>query len=186
MAQPMTAEPSADVRTLIHYEVKEGVAYLTLDDPPANTYTHEMMRQLDEAVLKAASASSNSPGDQESSGTSRIPQAPYFGESRIARHPNSRCSTEAAPGRAAAVGNDEGDTIPTATFERREDALLGASALPGTGRDPRFRLASEPDDRGYPDCTPAGARQEPALQPERRERSPGIRMAHTSSPVGQL
>lgn len=40
-------------RTLVHYEVREGVAYLTLDDPPANTYTHEMMRQLDEAILKA-------------------------------------------------------------------------------------------------------------------------------------
>jgi len=39
--------------TLVHYEVREGVAWLTLDDPPANTYTHEMMRQLDEAILKA-------------------------------------------------------------------------------------------------------------------------------------
>ena len=39
--------------TLVHYEVREGVAYLTLDDPPANTYTHEMMRQLDEGILKA-------------------------------------------------------------------------------------------------------------------------------------
>jgi len=41
-------------------------------------------------------------------------------------------------------------TIPTATFESREAALLGAAVLPGTGRDPRFRLASEPDDRGHP------------------------------------
>jgi hypothetical protein len=41
-------------------------------------------------------------------------------------------------------------TIPTATFERREAALLAAAVLPGTGRDPRFRLASEPDDRGHP------------------------------------
>jgi enoyl-CoA hydratase/carnithine racemase len=41
------------VRTLVHYQVREGVAWLTLDDPPANTYTHEMMRQLDEAILKA-------------------------------------------------------------------------------------------------------------------------------------
>ena len=41
-------------------------------------------------------------------------------------------------------------TIPTATFERREDALLAAAVLPGTGRDPRFHLASEPDDRGHP------------------------------------
>lgn len=40
-------------RTLVHYEVRDGVAWLTLDDPPANTYTHEMMRQLDEAILKA-------------------------------------------------------------------------------------------------------------------------------------
>lgn len=40
-------------KTLVHYEVQEGVAILTLDDPPANTYTHEMMRQIDAAVLRA-------------------------------------------------------------------------------------------------------------------------------------
>lgn len=40
-------------KTLVHYEAKDGVATLTLDDPPANTYTHEMMRQLDEGILKA-------------------------------------------------------------------------------------------------------------------------------------
>ncbi len=40
-------------RRLVEYEVREGVAYLTLTDPPANTYTHEMMRDLDEAILKA-------------------------------------------------------------------------------------------------------------------------------------
>lgn len=43
----------SDSKTLVHYEVKDGVAYLTLDDPPANTYTHEMMRDLDEGILKA-------------------------------------------------------------------------------------------------------------------------------------
>jgi enoyl-CoA hydratase/carnithine racemase len=52
MSQTTTAETTAG-STLVHYEVKEGVAYLTLDDPPANTYTHQMMRQLDDAVLKA-------------------------------------------------------------------------------------------------------------------------------------
>ena len=31
-------------RTLVEYEVRDHVAYLTLTDPPANTYTHEMMR----------------------------------------------------------------------------------------------------------------------------------------------
>ncbi|HVT18047.1 MAG TPA: enoyl-CoA hydratase/isomerase family protein [Thermoanaerobaculia bacterium] len=53
MAQPDAAERPAAERALIHYEVREGVAYLTLDDPPANTYTHEMMRQLDAAILDA-------------------------------------------------------------------------------------------------------------------------------------
>jgi enoyl-CoA hydratase len=40
-------------RVLVRYEAAEGVATLTLDDPPANTYTYEMMRQLDAAVLRA-------------------------------------------------------------------------------------------------------------------------------------
>jgi enoyl-CoA hydratase/carnithine racemase len=40
-------------KVLVHYEVKGKIALLTLDDPPANTYTHEMMRQIDEAVVKA-------------------------------------------------------------------------------------------------------------------------------------
>jgi enoyl-CoA hydratase/carnithine racemase len=31
----------------------DGIAVLTLDDPPANTYSYEMMRQLDSAVLDA-------------------------------------------------------------------------------------------------------------------------------------
>ena len=35
------------------YEVKDRVGILTLDDPPANTYTHEMMVQLDQAILRA-------------------------------------------------------------------------------------------------------------------------------------
>ena len=47
------AESIASEKTLVHYQVRDGVAYLTLDDPPANTYTHEMMRQLDDAVLRA-------------------------------------------------------------------------------------------------------------------------------------
>ncbi len=38
---------------LVRYEVVDGIAVLTLDDPPANAYTHAMMRQLDEAILKA-------------------------------------------------------------------------------------------------------------------------------------
>ena len=52
MAEP-TVDQRTEQRTLVRYEAKDGVAYLILDDPPANTYTHEMMRQLDEAILKA-------------------------------------------------------------------------------------------------------------------------------------
>lgn len=38
---------------LVDYRVDGGVAILTLMDPPANTYTHEMMKQLDAAILMA-------------------------------------------------------------------------------------------------------------------------------------
>jgi len=40
-------------RDLVDYRVDEGVALLTLNDPPANTYSYEMMRQLDARVLEA-------------------------------------------------------------------------------------------------------------------------------------
>src|SRR5918992_4730304 len=47
------AAAGAEGRALVRYEAAEGVAVLTLDDPPANTYTYEMMRQLDAAILRA-------------------------------------------------------------------------------------------------------------------------------------
>lgn len=40
-------------RSLVHYEVDGKIALLTLDDPPANTYTYEMMQALDAAILRA-------------------------------------------------------------------------------------------------------------------------------------
>ena len=48
-----TAEVPTETQTLVHYEVQDGVAIFTLDDPPANTYTHEMMRELDACILRA-------------------------------------------------------------------------------------------------------------------------------------
>ena len=48
-----TAEVPTETKTLVHYEVRDGVAIFTLDDPPANTYTHEMMRALDDCILRA-------------------------------------------------------------------------------------------------------------------------------------
>ena len=37
----------------ITYTVTDGVAVITLADPPANTYSYEMMREIDDAVLAA-------------------------------------------------------------------------------------------------------------------------------------
>ena len=38
---------------LVQYAVSDGVALLTLNDPPANTYSYEMMLQLDRAIRAA-------------------------------------------------------------------------------------------------------------------------------------
>ncbi|MGH7495940.1 MAG: enoyl-CoA hydratase/isomerase family protein [bacterium] len=38
---------------LINYSTQNGFAIIELSDPPANTYTYEMMRQLDAAILEA-------------------------------------------------------------------------------------------------------------------------------------
>src|SRR5215813_6682115 len=38
---------------LINYSAEDGIALIELNDPPANTYTHEMMRDLDDAILEA-------------------------------------------------------------------------------------------------------------------------------------
>ncbi len=40
-------------KTLVNYTTTEGIAIIELTNPPANTYSHEMMRQLDEAILQA-------------------------------------------------------------------------------------------------------------------------------------
>jgi len=41
-------------RALIRYEPgDDGIAVITLDDPPANAYSYEMMKALDAAILEA-------------------------------------------------------------------------------------------------------------------------------------
>jgi len=44
---------AAPAKTLVDYRVENGIAILELNDPPANTYTYEMFRQFDNAVLDA-------------------------------------------------------------------------------------------------------------------------------------
>lgn len=55
------AEAEAKVQTtdenasgsLVQYRAVDGVAVLTLNDPPANTYSYEMMQELDRSILTA-------------------------------------------------------------------------------------------------------------------------------------
>src|ERR1700735_4530644 len=51
--QPATAETT---KQLINYRTDQGVAVIEMNDPPANTYTYEMNRQFDDAILKARMA----------------------------------------------------------------------------------------------------------------------------------
>jgi enoyl-CoA hydratase/carnithine racemase len=48
--QIQKTDPKSD---LVNYRVDQGIAVLTLNDPPANTYSYEMMRQIDACVLEA-------------------------------------------------------------------------------------------------------------------------------------
>jgi enoyl-CoA hydratase len=48
--QPVTGET---VRQLVNYRVEQGLGIIEMNDPPANTYTYEMMQQLDNAILQA-------------------------------------------------------------------------------------------------------------------------------------
>jgi enoyl-CoA hydratase len=48
--QVRETKPNGD---LVQYRAAAGIAFLTLNDPPANTYTYEMMQALDSAILKA-------------------------------------------------------------------------------------------------------------------------------------
>ena len=50
-----TATPKNEqaAKQLVDYWTDGGVAVIQLNDPPANTYTYELNRELDEAILKA-------------------------------------------------------------------------------------------------------------------------------------
>src|SRR6266436_1195545 len=48
--QPTTSETA---KKLINYRKDAGVGVIEMFDPPANTYTYEMNRQLDDAILQA-------------------------------------------------------------------------------------------------------------------------------------
>jgi enoyl-CoA hydratase/carnithine racemase len=49
----MATTTSMASKELIKYRVEDGIAIFEMDDPPANTYSYDMMQQLDSAILKA-------------------------------------------------------------------------------------------------------------------------------------
>ena len=49
----LDTEPRTETKIIVNYRKENGIAIVEMDDPPANTYTYAMMRQLDEAILKA-------------------------------------------------------------------------------------------------------------------------------------
>src|SRR6202008_4750317 len=49
----MATTTLVEQKQLIKYENDGGLAIIQMDDPPANTYTYEMMQQLDTAILRA-------------------------------------------------------------------------------------------------------------------------------------
>src|SRR6476469_7064677 len=53
MATTIESPSEQASKQLINYRADGGVAIIEMNDPPANTYTYEMNRQLDEAILKA-------------------------------------------------------------------------------------------------------------------------------------
>src|SRR5581483_5593235 len=53
MATTIESPSEQASKQLINYRADGGVAVIEMNDPPANTYTYEMNRQLDDAILKA-------------------------------------------------------------------------------------------------------------------------------------
>jgi enoyl-CoA hydratase len=47
------ATTAVEQKQLVNFRVEQGVGVIEMDDAPANTYTYEMMRQIDEAILRA-------------------------------------------------------------------------------------------------------------------------------------
>jgi len=43
-------------RSLVHYRVEDRVGFIKFDNPLANTYTFEVMRKLDDAIVKGRSS----------------------------------------------------------------------------------------------------------------------------------
>ena len=54
----MSTTAETPQRSLIQFTLESGIAVIELNDPPANTYSYEMNRRLDDAILQARMDSS--------------------------------------------------------------------------------------------------------------------------------
>src|SRR4051812_13084284 len=52
-AEAKVQETAEVAGNLVQYRAGEGIAVLMLNDPPANTYSYEMMQELDRSILRA-------------------------------------------------------------------------------------------------------------------------------------
>ena len=52
-AEAQAQQPTGVMGNLVQYRVEDRIAFFTLNDPPANTYSYEMMQELDRAILAA-------------------------------------------------------------------------------------------------------------------------------------
>ncbi len=52
-AEAKVQDTTEEIGNLVRYRVEDGIAILTLSDPPANTYTYEMMQEIDRSILDA-------------------------------------------------------------------------------------------------------------------------------------
>ena len=103
-----------EATTLVRYRKEGYVAVFELDDPPANTYTHEMMRQLDDCILRA-----------------RFDPDVHViilraGEKFFAPARTSRCSTRQTP-----RGSTTSASMPTRREPPRADPKLVIAAING-------------------------------------------------------
>jgi enoyl-CoA hydratase len=49
----MATTQAMEQKVLVSYGAQDGIGVIEMNDPPANTYTYEMMQQLDAAILQA-------------------------------------------------------------------------------------------------------------------------------------
>jgi enoyl-CoA hydratase len=159
----MATTTSIASKELIKYRVDDGIAIFEMDDPPANTYSYDMMQQLDTAILRArmddsvhvivirgASEKFFSAGASIPMLTKADPQFKYY----FCLHANETlCRLEQTPKLviAALNGHTVGGGLEIALacdirIAKKEGGKIGLpevnlGVLPGTGGTQRFARA---------------------------------------------